>query len=86
MKSVTMYTSGACGFCARAKALLVNRYKVENIHERRVDQNDTCRKEMVDRTGKRTVPQIFIEGEYVGGYEDLAMIHESGRLAEMLGT
>jgi glutaredoxin 3 len=78
-----MYSTGFCGYCQRAEALLKAR-GVENIEKLRIDQDPGLLAEMVQKTGRRTVPQIFINEQHVGGYDDLAAIDRRGELQEML--
>ena len=80
---VRMYSTGFCGYCQRAEALLKAR-GVENIEKLRIDQDPGLLAEMVQKTGRRTVPQIFINEQHVGGYDDLAAIDRRGELQEML--
>jgi len=82
---VRMYSSGFCAFCRRAEALLVAR-GVKNIENVRVDQDPQLLAEMVRITGRRTVPQIFINERHVGGYEDLAALDRNGELAALLAA
>lgn len=83
MKSVTVYTMDYCPYCDRAKALLQSRnipYK-----EIKVDLNDEATwKELEARSSMKTMPQIFIEDECVGGYTELAALDSSGELAKKL--
>lgn len=75
---IEMYTSQNCSFCTIAKALL----KQEKLNYREIDVSTDARKasEMIDRSGQRTVPQIFIDGRPVGGFTELAKIHRAGGL------
>ena len=75
---VLMYSTAVCPYCVRAEQLL--RHKgVETIEKIRVDLDPERRQEMMTRTGRRTVPQIYIGDTYVGGYDDLAALeHEQG--------
>jgi glutaredoxin 3 len=82
---VKMYTTQVCPFCVRAKALLKQR-GVSDIDEVRVDLDPQERQRMVDLTGRRTVPQIFIGDVYVGGCDDLVALDHRGGLAPLLGT
>jgi glutaredoxin 3 len=82
---VRMYTTLVCPFCLRAKALLKQR-GVEQIEEIRVDLEPAQRQAMVERTGRRTVPQIFIGDTHVGGCDDLIALDRQGRLAALLGS
>ncbi|MFY9512068.1 MAG: glutaredoxin 3 [Rubrivivax sp.] len=84
MKPVRMYTTLVCPFCVRAKALLKQR-GVEQIEEVRVDLNPDERMAMMERTGRRTVPQIFIGDTHVGGCDDLVALDQQGGLMPLLG-
>ena len=81
---VTIYTSAWCGFCMRAKALLDR--KGIAYTEIDVDGNRALREEMIARSGRRTVPQVFIGEHHVGGSEDLAAAEWSGELDRLLGV
>ena len=83
MAQVKMYTTQVCPFCIRAKALLKQR-GVETIDEVRVDLNPAERDQMVQRTGRRTVPQIFIGDTHVGGCDDLMALDQRGGLMPLL--
>lgn len=80
---VVMYSSGVCPYCLRAEALLKAR-GVSEIEKVRVDTDPARRDEMVARTGRRTVPQIFIGATHVGGYDDLSALDRDGKLAPLL--
>jgi glutaredoxin 3 len=82
MQPVKIYTSQWCGFCTAAKQLL----KTRNISFEEIDVtgDDEKRTWLRQRTGRRTVPQIFIGEQPIGGYEDLRMLDTDGRLAKML--
>ena len=79
---VTIYTTGWCGFCMQAKALLAR----NNVSFREVDVSDgpELRAEMVARSGRRTVPQVFIGERYLGGFDELAAAERSGELDRLL--
>ena len=78
-----MYTTGICPFCMMAERLL--RAKgVSQITKIRVDLEPEKRLEMMQKTGRRTVPQIYIDGHLVGGYEELAALEHAGKLGELL--
>jgi glutaredoxin 3 len=80
MQPVTMYSTATCPFCMRAKQLLKER-GVEHIEEIRVDLDHAERVRMMEVTGRRTVPQIFIGKTHVGGCDDLmALDHQQGLL------
>ena len=85
MPPVKMYTTDTCPYCLRAKALLKQR-GVEVIDEIRVDLHPTERDAMVQLTGQRTVPQIFIGERHVGGCDDLVLLDREGALAPLLAT
>ncbi len=83
MSTVSMYATGICPFCMMAERLL--RAKgVSQITKIRVDLEPEKRLEMVQKTGRRTVPQIYIDGHHVGGYEELAALEHAGKLGELL--
>jgi glutaredoxin 3 len=83
MKPVRMYTTQTCPYCLRAKALLKQR-GVQVIDEIRVDLDAAERQRMVELTGRRTVPQIFIGETHVGGCDDLMALDQKGGLAPLL--
>ncbi len=80
---VVMYSTAVCPYCQRAEQLLKAR-GVESIEKVRIDQDPEQRAAMIERTGRRTVPQIFIGDEHVGGYDDLAALDRAGKLVPML--
>lgn len=75
---VEIYTADYCGYCHQAKQLL-DRKGIQYI-EVRVDLDATKRTEMLERTGRRTIPQILIDGELIGGFDDLWSQEQSGQL------
>jgi glutaredoxin 3 len=78
---VKLYTTSSCPFCIRAKRLLEARgIPFEDID---VGNDDALREEIMQRTGRRTVPQIFIDERSVGGFEELAALDAAGKLAEL---
>jgi glutaredoxin 3 len=83
MAEVTMYSTGVCPFCQMAERLLRSK-GVSAIAKIRVDLEPERRVEMMEKTGRRTVPQIYIGETHVGGYEDLAALDRAGRLDELL--
>ena len=83
MALVKMYTTLVCPFCVRAKMLLKQRGVVQ-IEEIRVDLNPAEREAMMTRTGRRTVPQIFIGDTHVGGCDDLLALDQKGGLLPLL--
>jgi len=80
---VLMYSTGVCPFCIRAEQLLA-RKGVDNIEKIRVDLDPERRQEMMTRTGRRTVPQIYIGDTHVGGYDDLAALDHAQGLDKLL--
>lgn len=80
---VLIYRTEHCPYCHRAEALLRAR-GVTEIEAVRVDVDPARRGEMVSRTGRRTVPQIFIGSTHVGGFDDLSALDHEGRLVPML--
>ena len=84
MSPVKMFTTQVCPYCVRAKALLRQR-GVEQIEEIRVDLDPAAREQMIHRTGRRTVPQIFIGETHVGGCDDLIALDQRGGLLPLLG-
>lgn len=83
MAKVTMYTTAVCPFCVRAEMLLKQR-GVAEIKKIRVDLDPDQRSVMMERTGRRTVPQIYIGDTHVGGFDDLAALDRAGRLMPLL--
>jgi glutaredoxin 3 len=77
-----MYSTSYCGYCVRARSLLER--KGVAIHEIKVDEDTREREIMMKRSGRRTVPQIFIGERHVGGYDDLAALDRSGELDQLL--
>lgn len=85
MAKVLMYTTGFCPYCNMAKQLF-KRKGVFDIEEIAVDQVAGKRDEMVERTGRRTVPQIFIGDTHVGGHDDLVALDRAGGLDALLAA
>lgn len=83
MQNVTMYTTAICPFCIRAKAILKSK-GVAQIEEIRVDRQPDQRARMMEITGRRTVPQIFIGSTHVGGCDDLIALDGKGGLMALL--
>jgi glutaredoxin 3 len=85
LANVEIYTRMMCGYCARAKRLLAMRgveYK-----EIPIDGDQALRATMIDRAnGRTTVPQIFINGEHIGGCDDLSELEQDGKLADLLAA
>ena len=83
MQAVKMYTTAVCPYCIRAKQLLKSK-GVEQIEEIRVDTDPAARQQMMEITGRRTVPQIFIGDTHVGGCDDLMALEARGGLDALL--
>jgi glutaredoxin 3 len=79
-----MYSKTTCPYCFRAKDLLHG--KGVSIEEYVVDGGGPKRDEMIDRSGRMTVPQIFIDGRHVGGCDDLFALDRDGRLDQLLAA
>lgn len=82
MARIEIYTSPFCGYCARAKALLDS--KGASYDEMDVMMDDGKRTEMRERSRRTTVPQIFINGQHIGGSDDLAALESQGKLDSLL--
>jgi len=80
-----MYATGWCPYCLRAEQLLRSK-GVAEIEKVRVDLDPPLRDEMIARTGRRTVPQIFIGETHVGGFDDIAELDRQGKLDSMLAS
>ena len=85
MAKVRMYSTGMCPFCQMAERLLREKGVVE-IDKIRVDLDPARRSEMMEKTGRRTVPQIYIGDTHIGGYDDLAALERAGRLDPLLAA
>ena len=85
MPTVKMYTTAVCPYCIRAKQLLKAK-GVEQIEEIRIDTDPAQRQHMMEITGRRTVPQIFIGDTHVGGCDDLIALDQRGGLLPLLGS
>lgn len=83
MPKVEIYTSATCAYCVAAKTFL--KQKGLDYSETRIDVDPAKRDEMLTRAQRRTVPQIFIDGQHVGGYDDLVAADRSGALARLIG-
>jgi len=80
---VTMYSTAVCPYCVRAERLLVSK-GVNEIEKIRVDLDPEQRVLMMQKTGRRTVPQIYIGETHVGGFDDLYALDQAGRLDPLL--
>ncbi|MDO9167362.1 MAG: glutaredoxin 3 [Rhodoferax sp.] len=85
MQVVKMYTTAVCPYCVRAKQILKAR-GVEQIEEIRIDTDPDLRHKMIEITGRRTVPQIFIGQTHVGGCDDLVALDGQGGLTPLLNA
>ena len=85
MQAVKMYTTAVCPYCVRAKNLLKLK-GVTTIEEIRIDEDPAQRDVMMQTTGRRTVPQIFIGDTHVGGCDDLIALDQRGGLVPLLGA
>jgi glutaredoxin 3 len=84
MATVVVYTTQYCPFCVQAKALLTR--KGVPFEEIDVSDDDVLRTKMVETSGRRTVPQIFIDGRPIGGYEELRALDDDGELDRLLAA
>ncbi len=85
MSNIIVYSTAYCPYCVRAKQLLER--KGAEYKEFMVDQSPTLMQEMMERSQRRTVPQIFINDQSIGGYDDLAQLDAKGELDNLiLGT
>ena len=83
MPNVQIYTTAICPYCVRAKSLLER--KGIGYEELRIEGSRDLMREMLERSKRRTVPQIFIDDYHVGGYDDMAALDVEGRLDPLLG-
>jgi glutaredoxin 3 len=83
MARVLMYSTASCPFCVQAERLLT-RKGVTDIEKIRVDLEPARRMEMMQKTGRRTVPQIYIQQQHIGGFEELAALDRAGQLDPLL--
>ncbi|AJR01477.1 Glutaredoxin 3 (Grx3) [Enterobacteriaceae bacterium bta3-1] len=81
-KNIDIYTKATCPFCHRAKALLQS--KGAQFNEIAIDNDPKKREEMIERSGRTTVPQIFIDGQHIGGCDDLHALDAKGGLDPLL--
>ncbi|HEY9209780.1 MAG TPA: glutaredoxin 3 [Methylotenera sp.] len=83
MANILMYTSAVCPYCMNAERLLASK-GVTDINKIRVDLQPEKRDEMIEKTGRRTVPQIFIDDRHIGGFDDLRALDLAGGLDPLL--
>ena len=87
MARITLYATASCPYCVRAEALLKSKgVPATDIEKVRVDLDPVRRQEMMDKTGRRTVPQIWIGDTHVGGFDELYALDRAGKLAPMLAA
>lgn len=84
MSKVVIYTTNNCPFCVRAKALL--RSKHVNFEEIDVTSDERLQESLKHMSGRKTVPQIFIDGKSVGGFDDIKQLDAAGELDRLLGV
>jgi glutaredoxin 3 len=82
MATVIIYSKADCPYCVWAKKLLTD--KKVDYTEIRIDLDETKREEMIKLSGRRTVPQIFINSQAIGGFDDLSALAKSGQLDKLL--
>ncbi len=82
MANITMYTAGYCPFCRNAERLLLD--KGVEINRLDVEESPELRAEMMEKTGRRTIPQIYIGDQHIGGFDDLRALDLNGELDPLL--
>ena len=80
-----MYSTQFCPYCVMAEKLLLSK-GADNIEKVRIDLEPERRTEMLEKTGRRTVPQIYIGETHVGGYDDLAILNKNNELTKLLAV
>ncbi|HEY0563918.1 MAG TPA: glutaredoxin 3 [Methylophilus sp.] len=83
MARILMYTSAVCPYCINAERLLRSK-GVQDIEKIRIDLEPERRAEMMEKTGRRTVPQIYIDARHIGGFDDLRALDLAGGLTPLL--
>jgi glutaredoxin 3 len=83
MANIVMYTTAYCPYCNNAERLLLNK-GVTEINKIRIDEQPELRAEMMEKTGRRTVPQIYIDDRHIGGFDDLRALDLAGELDTIL--
>lgn len=83
MPKIIMYTSAVCPYCMNAERLLRSK-GIEEIEKIRIDLQPERKQEMMDKTGRRTVPQIYIDDRHIGGFDDLRALDLAGGLDPLL--
>ena len=85
MNKIVMYSTQFCPYCVMAEKLLLSK-GAEKIEKVRIDLEPERRTEMLEKTGRRTVPQIYIGEIHVGGYDDLAILNKNNELTKLLAV
>lgn len=85
MVNITMYTAAYCPFCNNAERLLLNK-GVQEINKIRIDEKPELRAEMMEKTGRRTIPQIYIGDQHIGGFDELRALDLAGELDPLLAA
>ncbi len=85
MAKITMYSTGVCPYCLMAERLLKAK-GVTDIDKIRVDLDPGKRDEMMEKTGRRTVPQVYIGEQHIGGYDELSALDRAGGLDPLLAA
>ncbi|MDP3743679.1 MAG: glutaredoxin 3 [Methylotenera sp.] len=85
MANVLMYTTAVCPYCINAERLLMSK-GVKEINKIRIDLQPEQRNEMMQKTGRRTVPQIYIDDRHIGGFDDLRALDLAGGLDPLLAA
>lgn len=83
MNKIVMYSTQFCPYCVMAEKLLLSK-GADKIEKVRIDLEPERRTEMLEKTGRRTVPQIYIGETHVGGYDDLAILNKNNELTKLL--
>ncbi len=83
MAKLVMYCTGTCPYCTMAERLLMQK-GITDIEKIRIDLDPSQRETMMEKTGRRTVPQIYVDGFHVGGYDDLYALDKAGKLDPLL--
>ncbi len=83
MPNITIYATAVCPYCVNAERLLLGK-GVTEINKIRIDLHPDKRDEMMQRTGRRTVPQIYIDDRHIGGFDDLRALDLAGGLDPLL--
>lgn len=84
MSAIILYTKASCPYCDRAKQFL--KAKGANYTEVRIDDNPALQQEVIVRSGRRTVPQIFIHDKPIGGFDDMVALDRAGKLDALLSS